>query len=134
MFTLKNFLRIITIIISVIALVLINTVCKPCHGLMEMPCERSTRIADVLLVIVILSCAVSFVGKRIADIVTAVLTAVLGIFLVFVSKFGHCQVSFMSCNTKTFPALRISGIIIFAVSLLILILTAVRNRKNTSGR
>ena len=56
--------RILTAILSVGTFLLVHTVCKPCHGMMTMPCERSTTAAGLVLALVLLSDILSFVILR----------------------------------------------------------------------
>ena len=134
MISLKKSLRIITIIISATVLVLINTICKPCHGLMAMPCEHSTFIADiVLLFLIVINASVLFVKKNPAHFLTAFLNVASGVFLLFIPYFGKCQLASMSCNIKTFPLLRSAGLLISAFSaafIIVNIIKASSRRKN----
>ena len=124
----RKFTGIITIIISAAAIVLINTVCKPCHGLMPMPCEHSTHSADaVLLFLIVLNAATLFVKNNIAHTLTAFLNTASGIFLQFIPSFGRCQIASMSCNMKTFPVLRSAGLLIAAFSLVFIIVFIIKN-------
>ena len=114
--------KIITSAVSLISLVLVNTACKPCHGLMAMPCERSTHIAVVILALILISSILSIIiKKQVLQTAANVINTLLGIFLLLVPKFGQCQVASMSCRLKTFPTLTIGGILIIIVSVISII-------------
>ena len=123
----RKFTEIITIFIATAVLMLINTVCKPCHGLMAMPCEHSTKIAEIiLLILIILNASALFVKKNHLHYLTAVLSTASGIFIQFIPCFGRCQVASMSCNIRTFPVLSSAGIIIFISYLIFLIISIIK--------
>ena len=114
--------KIITSAVSLISLVLVNTACKPCHGLMAMPCERSTHIAMVILALILISSILSLIMKKqVLQTMADIINTLLGIFLLLVPKFGQCQVASMSCRLKTFPTLIICGILIIIVSVISII-------------
>ena len=60
----------VNILISSFLLAAANTFCKPCHGLMTMPCERSTRIACIALAVIIAASILRFFLKKGARILT----------------------------------------------------------------
>lgn len=123
----NKFFRIFTIIISLAVIVLVNTVCKPCHGLMAMPCEHSTHIAEIVLfAAAAVNASTLFIKKNVVHVLTALINIASGIFLLFVPAFGRCQMASMSCNIKTFPALRSAGLIISAFSVIFLIIIAIK--------
>lgn len=131
----RKFTEIITIFFATAVLVLINTVCKPCHGLMAMPCEHSTNIAEIiLLILIILNASALFVKKNHFHYLTAVLSTASGLFLQFIPCFGRCQVASMSCNIRTFPVLKSASLLFFAFSFIFLIISilkeASRRRSN----
>jgi hypothetical protein len=107
----------IYIIIAGSLLIAVNTFCKPCHGLMEMPCERSTRTACIVLgVIIAVSAVRSAVKNRPVQIMSSLISAAGGVLLIFTPAFGRCRIASMSCNMKTFPALRLGGILLIALT------------------
>ncbi|MCR5600375.1 MAG: DUF4418 family protein [Ruminococcus sp.] len=119
----NKFFRIFTVLISAAAIVLVNTICKPCHGFMPMPCEHSTYIAEfVLAFVLILNISTLFIKKKAVQPLTALLNIASGIFLLFIPAFGRCQVASMSCNMKTFPTLRSVGLLISAFSAVFLVI------------
>lgn len=123
----NKFFKIFTIIIAASAIVMVHSVCKPCHGYMAMPCEHSTFIAEIALyALIIASGSTLFVKRAFAHTLTAVLNIAAGVFLQFISAFGHCQVASMSCNMKTFSMLRITGALIGAFSAIALIINVVK--------
>lgn len=123
----NKFFRIFTIIISAAALVLVNTICRPCNGLMAMPCEHSTLIAEIILIVAAaVNASTLFIKKNLVHTLTAMLNTASGIFLLFIPAFGRCQVASMSCNIKTFPTLRSAGLIIAAFSSVHLIIIIVK--------
>ena len=129
----NKFVKIITVIISAVTLVLINTVCRPCHGRMAMPCEFSAHIASAVLVLLIaVNILTLLINKQAAHISSALLNTAAGIFLLFVNAFGKCKVASMSCNMKTFPVLRSAGTFIAVFSLIFL--TAVLAGNIKGGR
>ncbi len=123
----NKFFKIFTIIISSAAAVMIHNVCKPCHGYMAMPCEHSTFIAEIVLyALIIANVSTLFAKQAFAHPLTAFLNIAAGLFLKFIPAFGHCQVAFMSCNMKTFPTLRTTGLLIAAFSAIALIINVVK--------
>ena len=109
--------RILTALLSVGTFLLVHTICKPCHGMMTMPCERSTTVAGLVLALVLLSDILSFVIKSEQfRAVTSGINALLGFSLLFVPLLGQCQVASMSCRMRTFPVLTITGILITVIS------------------
>ena len=127
MISMNKFTKILTIVLSSITIALINTLCKPCHGLMAMPCEHSTHIADIiLLILILLNAPALFVKKNYFHSLTAVLNTASGIFLLFIPFFGRCQVASMSCNIRTFPVLRSVGLLISAFSAVFLIISIIK--------
>lgn len=105
----------IYITIASFLLLAVRTFWKPCHGLMEMPCERSTRIACIVLCVIIITGILKFLLKnKPAQIITSVINTIGGILLIVTPLFGKCKIASMSCNMKTFPALRLGGILIIA--------------------
>lgn len=125
----KQYSKFITAFISVAAFVLIHTLCKPCHGMMAMPCEHSTEIASIVLAVILLSDILSFVIKSEAfRRITSATNALLGIFLLFTPAFGKCQVASMACRLRTFPTLTVSGMLIAGISIIALISVLVKHR------
>ncbi|MBQ5336814.1 MAG: DUF4418 family protein [Oscillospiraceae bacterium] len=108
----------VNIIISAFLLAAVNTFCKPCHGLMTMPCERSTRIACVALAVIIAASILRFFLKKGAQAAAVVITVLSSILLILAPVLGKCKVAFMSCNQKTFPALRTGGIFIIVLTVI----------------
>ena len=126
----NKFVKIITVIISAVTLVLINTVCRPCHGRMAMPCEFSAHIASaVLLVLTVVNIFTLLMKNNAVHIPAALFNLAAGVFLLFVNTFGKCQVASMSCNMKTFPVLRSAGTFIASFSLIFLAAVVIRNIK-----
>ena len=126
----NKFVKIITVIISAVTLVLINTVCRPCHGRMAMPCEFSAHIASaVLLVLTVVNIFTLLMKNNAVHIPAALFNLAAGVFLLFVNTFGKCQVASMSCNMKTFPVLRSAGMFIASFSLIFLAAVVIRNIK-----
>ena len=105
----------INIIIAVFLLIAVRTFCRPCHGVMEMPCEHSTKIAGIVLLGVIAVCIIrGLINNRLVQRGGSVLIIIGGILLILTPVFGKCQVASMSCCMKTFPALKLGGILIIA--------------------
>ncbi|MBP0961611.1 MAG: DUF4418 family protein [Oscillospiraceae bacterium] len=126
----NKFVKIITVIISAVTLVLINTVCRPCHGRMAMPCEFSAHIASaVLIVLTVVNIFTLLMKNNAVHIPAALFNLAAGVFLLFVNTFGKCQVASMSCNMKTFPVLRSAGTFIASFSLIFLAAVVIRNIK-----
>ena len=126
----NKFVKIITVIISAVTLVLINTVCRPCHGRMAMPCEFSAHIASaVLLVLTVVNIFTLLMKNNAVHIPAALFNLAAGVFLLFVNTFVKCQVASMSCNMKTFPVLRSAGTFIASFSLIFLAAVVIRNIK-----
>ena len=125
----KQYSKFITALISVISFLLIHTVCKPCHGMMAMPCEHSAAIAGILLAVILLSDILSFIVKheRFRQI-TSVSNALLGVLLLFTPAFGQCQVASMACRLRTFPTLTVSGLLIAGISVAALISVLVKRQ------
>ena len=103
----------ISIIISAFLITAVNTFLRPCHGVMAMPCEHSTKIACIVLIAVIAASVLRFTsGKTLFGIISNAVGIAGGILLIITPVFGKCQVASMACNMKTFPALRIGGILL----------------------
>ncbi len=114
----KQYSKFITAVISIISFILIHTVCRPCHGLMAMPCERSTAIASAVLAVILLSDILSYIIKQQTfRRVTNITNALFGILLLFTPAFGQCKVASMSCRLRTFPTLTVSGLLIAGISI-----------------
>lgn len=110
---------IINILISLFLFISIHTFLSPCSGVMEMPCGYSVKAANLILVIlIILNIGKLFVRDKMGLLFIDIAAIAAGIELVFIPRIGRCQIASMSCNTKTFPALIVGG-------LLITILTAI---------
>ena len=123
----NKLVRIFTILLSAATVALVNTACRPCHGYMAMQCEHSTHIAEaVLAAVIVLNAVTLFIKKSAVHPITALFNIAAGVFLQFIPVFGRCQVASMSCNMKTFPLLRITGLLIAAFSAIALIINVVK--------
>lgn len=101
------------IVIAVFLLIAVNSFCKPCHGMMEMPCERSKMIACIVsAVITALNIANLFIKNKSVRAGISALSVSGGVLLILTPKFGKCQIASMACNMKTFPVLKLGGILI----------------------
>ena len=125
----KQYSKLITALISVVSFILIHTACKPCHGMMAMPCERSTGIAGIVLAVILLSDILSFLVKQEKfRQITSVINVLFGVLLLLTPIFGQCQVASMACRLRTFPTLNVSGLLIAGVSLAALISVLVKRQ------
>ena len=97
--------------------------------MMAMPCEHSTGIAGIVLVVILLSDILSFIVKheRFRQL-TSVTNTLLGVLLLFTPAFGQCQVASMACRLRTFPTLTVSGLLIAGISLAALISVLVKRQ------
>ena len=113
----------ISIIISAFLIIAVNTFLRPCHGVMAMPCERSTKIACIVLIAVVIAAILRIVsGKKLIGIINYAVGIAGGVLLIITPVFGKCQVASMACNMKTFPALKMGGILLILVTAVSVIL------------
>ena len=114
---------VISIIISAFLIIAVNTFWRPCHGVMAMPCEHSTRIACIVLAAVIAAGILRIIsGKKLFRIIDNAVGIAGGILLIITPVFGKCQVASMACNMKTFPTLKMGGILLILVAVVSVIL------------
>lgn len=117
-----------TTVIAVFLLIAVNTFCKPCHGMMAMPCEHSKGIACIVLAVPALTgVAAVFLKKRFVPMVLCIINIACGVLLILTPKFGRCQVASMTCNTKTFPTLKIGGLLLIVLSVIFMVINAIQN-------
>lgn len=107
-------------IIAAFVLVAVSTFWQPCQGYMEMPCQYSTRFARVGLVIIMFLSALRFFRKeKPLQIISAILTALLSVGLLFVPLLGSClALPGMTCITQTWPTLRVGGLLMLAITVI----------------
>ncbi|MBE6877445.1 MAG: DUF4418 family protein [Ruminococcus sp.] len=124
----KNYSGIFTILTCIFLLISVNTFCRPCHGMMSMPCEHSTGIACIILaVMTAVNLGGLFLKKKAVPVICRILNIIGSIGLILTPVFGKCQVASMSCNTRTFPILKIGGLLIIAVMLILTVTELIRN-------
>ena len=115
----RNVSSVINIVISAFLLTAIHTFWHPCEGAMAMACTYSTRTATLLLILaVIINAGKLFVSDVKGRIVLSVTTVAAGIFLTLTPQIGRCQVAAMSCNAKTFPAIRVGALLMIALTVI----------------
>ena len=114
----NKIMMLISIIISVFLIIAVNTFWQPCHGAMAMPCERSKNIVCIVLIAVTAANILSlFIRKKLFHIINSVICIVGGVFAVTAPLLGKCQIASMACNMKTFPTLRVGGILLIVIVL-----------------
>ena len=124
----KTISELIIILIAVFLLIAVNTFCKPCHGLMDMPCEHSKSIACIVLSVMTATSLISLiVGRKAVHFTVSVLNIICGIMLILIPLFGRCQISSMSCNMKTFPLLRVGGIFSIILTAMFTAISVIKN-------
>lgn len=104
---------VINLLISIFLLISIHTFAKPCQGIMEMPCNFSVSASDrILIIVIILSMGKWFVQDIKGTLFLNVASVAAGIELVFIQSVGRCQVNSMTCNTNTFPVLKVGSLLL----------------------
>jgi len=124
----KNHSEIFTILMAGFLLISVNSFARPCHGMMAMPCEHSTRIACIILALMIaVNLGALFLKKKAVPMICRILNLIASIGLILTPIFGKCQVASMACNTRTFPILKIGGMLIIAVTLILTVIEFIRS-------
>ena len=124
----------IALIIGAVILILVSTVLRPCQGLMEMPCHRSTVVARVILAVIVVINLLKIVIKDQKTIqnVFSMLSVILGISLWFIPLIGSCMpIPGMTCITRTWPTLKIGGSLIAVTEFVFLIWNILESRRKT---
>lgn len=122
---------VLNLLISVFLLTAIHTFVKPCQGVMDMPCNYSVRAAErILIIVIILSLGKWFVQDTKGTLFLNIATVTAGIELALIQNIGRCQVNSMTCNTKTFPVLRVGALLLVVLTVIFQMTHLVgRNRK-----
>lgn len=121
---------IINIVVTGFLLISINTFFKPCQGVMQMPCNYSTKAAELILVIIlILNIGRLFVEDVKGRLFMDITTVAAGLELIFVPHIGRCQMASMSCNAKTFPALRVGALLIIILTVIFEVISLINSRR-----
>ena len=109
---------VINMIISIFLIAAVSTFLHPCKGEVAMPCNHSVNIAKIILGIVIAVNAIKYaVNKLNVNITVNIAVIAASILLVITPKFGSCTIATMTCNTRSFPALQIGGLLMTAFTL-----------------
>ena len=108
-------------VISAAAAIAVNTVLHPCRGEMAMKCNHTTQVGTVLLVILlVLSIAALLIKKAPVQKALAGLSVLGAAAVFFVPALGSCGAAMMACNAHTMPAFRITGAVLFLISVIAL--------------
>ena len=118
----------INIILSLLAVILLNTVASPCPR--GMKCIRTTRICEIIFIFTCLAnlTVIIFHKKQIIGKIVLMIQALLSVSHALVIKTsGMCRAKDMKCNIATTPTIGIIASILFGISLVIIIYDAAKN-------
>lgn len=120
----------INVLISAFLLVGEATFLHPCKGEVPMACNYSVNAAKgILILLLILNIGKWFTGDRKAQIAMNVTTMTGCILLIVTPKLGACNIATMTCNTRSFPALMIGGLFMFAFTVIFMIFDGLDKRR-----
>jgi hypothetical protein len=122
---------IINIVAGAFLLIALQTYFKPCQGKKVMICDCSAKAVELLAIIVIaIGIAKLFLNNIQGQLALNAITLLISVeWLLIPTIIGTCQMASMACNTKTFPVVYITALLLIVLTIIFEIADFVSNKR-----